>query len=190
MNISLRKANAVQNSINDAIKSIDLKTEITINEFQNPEHEIAVASAKIRSDLARRNSLLTTLYEIRKAVSTANHTAGIDSRLADIAHLEKQIQNFAALSGKEVSESMDVVRGKLFKIKERPADARASIYGYNDSVSTSVLAAEDIASFKAQVSTAKKAKQKLQDEVLELNIRTEIALSEQTVQTLTQEGLV
>ena len=190
MNISLRKANAVQNSINDAIKSIDLKTEITINEFQNPENEIAVAASKIRSDIARRNSLFTTLYEIRKAVSTANHTAGIDSRLADIAHLEKQIQNFSALSGKEVAESMDVVKGKLSKIKERPADARASIYGYNDSVSTSVLAAADIASFKAQVSTAKKAKQKLQDEVLELNIRTEIALSEQTVQTLTQEGLV
>lgn len=189
MNVTLRKANALQLGINDAIKSVDLKTEITINEFQNPEHEIAVAATKVRSDLARRNSLFTALYEIRKAVSTANHTAGIDSRLADIAHLEKQIQNFAALSGKEVVESMDVIKGKLSKIKERPADAR-SIYGYSDSVSTSVLAAEDIASFKAQVSAAKKAKQKLQDEVLELNIRTEIALSEQTVQTLTQEGLV
>lgn len=190
MNITLRKANALQLSINDAIKSIDLKTEITINEFQNPEHEIAVAVSKAKSDLARRNRLLEALYEIRKAVSTANHTAGIDSRLADIAHIEKQIQNFAALSGKEVAESMDVIKGKLSKIKERPADARASVYGFNDTVSTSVLTAEDIAGFKAQVALHKKAKQKLQDEVLELNIRTEIALADQTVQTLTQEGLV
>jgi hypothetical protein len=189
MNITLRKANALQISINDAVKTVDIKTEITINEFQNPEHEIAVAAAKIKSEITRRDSLTNALYEIRKAVGTANHIAGIDGRLADIAHLEKQIQNFAALTGKEVSENMDVIKGKLEKIRARPADAR-SVYGYSDSVSTSVLTAEDITAFKALAAQAKKAKQKLQDEVLELNIRTEITLSASTLQTLTQEGLV
>ena len=190
MNISLRKASVLQNSINDAVKSIDLKTEIIINEFQNPEHEIAVASSKIKTEINRRDSLYNALYEIRKAVSSANHTAGIDSRLADIAHLEKQVQNFTALAGKEVRENMDVVKGKLDKIKSRPADARVSMYGFNDTVSTSVLEAEDIKTFKSLVALTKKAKQKLQDEVLELNVRTEISLSERTLQTLTQEGLV
>jgi hypothetical protein len=189
MNISLRKASVLQNNINDAVKSVDLKTEITINEFQNPEHEIAVAAAKIKTEINRRDSLYNALYEIRKAVSAANHTAGVDSRLADIAHLEKQIQNFTALAGKSVRENMDVVKGQLGKIKNRPADAR-SIYGMNDTVSTSVLEAEDIKTFKSLVTLTKKAKQKLQDEVLELNVRTEITLSERTLQTLTQEGLV
>lgn len=190
MNISLRKASVLQNSINDAVKSIDLKTEITINEFQNPEHEIAVAASKIKAEISRRDGLYNALYEIRKAVSTANHTAGIDARLADIAHLEKQVQNFTALAGKEVRENMDVVKGKLDKIKTRPADARTTIYGYADTVSTSVLEAEDIKTFKSLVALTKKAKQKLQDEVLELNVRTEITVSAPTLRTLTQEGLV
>jgi hypothetical protein len=188
MKVTLRKANVLQNSINDAVKSISLKTEITVNEFQNPESEVAAANKKLMSDLVRRDQLTEVLYEIRKAVSSANHTAGVDTRLADIAHLEKQIQYYTALAGKEVRENMDVINGQLGKIRNRPADSR-SIYGLSDSITSSVLEAEDVKTFKSLVIKAKKAKQKFQDEVLELNVRTEIQLSEKSVQILTQEGL-
>jgi hypothetical protein len=40
MNISLRKANAIQNSINEAIRGIKIDTSIEINEFQNAQEEI------------------------------------------------------------------------------------------------------------------------------------------------------
>lgn len=189
MNISLRKASALQNSINETLKSVALKTEIVINEFQNPEAELAAARTTLKADLARKDALTAVLYEIRKAVSSANHTAGVDSRLADIAHADKQIQSYAALVGKEVRENMEVLKGKLGKIKNRKEDTR-SIYGMNDTIASSVLEAEDAQSFKAQVAKLKKSKQKLQDEVLELNVRTEIALSGNSVQTLTQEGLL
>lgn len=190
MKISLRKASVLQNGINDAVKSIDLKTEISINEFQSPEHEILQASNRIKSEIARRDSLVSALYEIRKLVSHANHTAGVDSRLADIAHLDKQIQNYSALAGKEVRDNMDVIKGRLDKIRNRPQETRNIYGGVVDTVNTSVLEAEDVKTFKNLVIQARKAKQKFQDEVLELNVRTEVQLSERTVQTLTQEGLV
>jgi hypothetical protein len=41
-----------------------------------------------------------------------------------------------------------------------------------------------------EIKNLKKQKQKLNDEVLELNIKTEIPLSEEVVATLQSEGLV
>jgi hypothetical protein len=114
---------------------------------------------------------------------------GVDDKLTQIAFLEKQIQNYTALSVNEVREQEAVVLGKLDKIKNRKEDTR-SIYGYESTVTTTVFTEADIKAFKATVTSAKKAKQKLQDEVLELNVRTDIALTEQTVQHLTAEGLL
>jgi hypothetical protein len=190
MNISLRKASALQNSINEVVKSINLTTEVAINEFQNSETTVADTVIKFKSDLVRRDSLVSALYEIRKAVSVANNTIGVNMRLADIAHLEKQIQSYAVLAGKEVRDSWEVINGKLDKIRSRKEESRASLYGHSDTVSTSVLDAADVKSFRDLVSEAKKAKQKLQDEVLELNVRSDITLSDRTAQTLTGERLL
>jgi hypothetical protein len=52
------------------------------------------------------------------------------------------------------------------------------------------VAAEQIEQAKAEVKNLKKQKQKINDEVLELNIKTEIPLSEDVVATLTAEGLL
>jgi hypothetical protein len=190
MNISLRKASALQNSINEVIKSINLTTEVAINEFQNSETTVADTLVKFKADLVRRDSLVSALYEIRKAVGVANNANGVNMRLADIAHLEKQIQSYAVLAGKEVRDSWEVINGKLDKIRNRKDEGRASLYGYNDTVTTSVLDAADIKAYKDLVAEAKKAKQKLQDEVLELNVRSEITLSDRTSQTLSSERLL
>jgi hypothetical protein len=189
MNISLRKASALQNSINDAIKGIDLKGQVSLTEFHAPVMEIDKATSQFKANLARRDALVRALYDIRAQVSAVNSRAGVDDKLTQIAFLEKQIQNYTVLSANEVREQEAVVLGKLDKIKNRKEDAR-SIYGYESTVTTTVFTEADIKGFKATVTSAKKAKQKLQDEVLELNVRVDIALSEQTVQHLTAEGLL
>ena len=53
-----------------------------------------------------------------------------------------------------------------------------------------MLDVADVKAFRDLVSEAKKAKQKLQDEVLELNVRSDITLSDRTTQTLTGERLL
>jgi hypothetical protein len=47
MNITLRKANAVQNSINDVIKNIKIETTIDLNEFQDPNLVLTDANNKL-----------------------------------------------------------------------------------------------------------------------------------------------
>jgi hypothetical protein len=189
MNISLRKANVLQNSINDAIKSIDLKGQVTLTEFHAPVMEIDKATTAFKTNLNRRDSLVRALYDIRNQVSATNSRVGVNEKLTEIAYLEKQIQNYTALSVNEVREQEAVVLGKLDKIKNRKEDTR-SIYGYESTVTTTVFTEADIKGFKAYVTGAKKAKQKLQDEVLELNVRTDISLSADTVQILNSEALL
>lgn len=190
MKITLRKANAVQVGINDVVKGLKFETSLSLNEFQDVDTVLLDSTGKFMLNVDRRRALTDALHQIRLAVGAANSQAGIDSRLTTIAHLEKQIQFYSGIAGAEPRESMEVVKGKLEKIKSRPADARSSLYGYTDNVATSLFAEADLAVFKNAVKDMKKQKQKLQDEVLEINVRTEIELTEAVAQVLAVEGLV
>ena len=190
MKITLRKANALQLAIGEAVKNISVDTDVKINEFQNGEVEILRVAAEFQENLARRDRLVEAMYEIRKSVSVANSAAGVDGKLADVARFEKHVQFYNALASKKVRESTAVVEGQLNKLRESKDDSRRSIYGYASTVDTSVLSAEDIRGFRSQAAEAKKAKQKLQDELLEINVRTEIEIAQDAVQFLTAEGLL
>ena len=186
MKITLRKANALQIAIGEAVKNLDVNVDVKLNEFQDSEAEIARVAAEFRENLARRTQLVEAMYDIRKAVSVANSAAGVDVKLADVARLEKQVQFYNGLAAKTVREGAVVIEGKLKKLRE--AEAKSRIYGYSDTVDTTVLTAEDIRGFRTAAATAKKAKQKLQDELLEINVRTEIEVTD--VDFLTAEGLL
>jgi len=187
MKITLRKAAVLQNAINDALKQIDIKSEVALTEFHKPEDEIARAAAEARVNIQRRSALNSALYNIRRCVALANHESGVNGNLTAVAELEKQIQFYTGLAGKEVRQSADVLAGKLRKIAESKSER---LYGYNDTVNSGVFTVGDIAEFKKTVSELKKSKQQLQDQILELNVRTEIELSDQTVAALQAEGLI
>jgi uncharacterized protein YdcH (DUF465 family) len=190
MNLTLRKANAVQTAINDAIKSIKINIEVDLNEFQDATVELQKANNVLLDADARRQKLLLALYNIRSLVGTANASAGIDLSLAKAAFVDKRISQLEDLAGAEVVTDLAVIQGKLEKIKNDKGDTRRSLYGYENSVKTSVLSKEQIDQAKAEIKNLKKQKQKLNDEILELNIKTEIPLSDEVVATLQAEGLI
>ena len=190
MNITLRKANAVQNSINEAIKGIKVGLTVELNEFQSVEEAIQKANSDLIANDSRRQKLTMALYNIRALVGTANAASGIDTSLAKAAFIDKRIGQLEQLAGADEMTSLEVIKGKLDKIKNDKSENRRSLYGYNDTVSTSVLGKEQIAQAKAEILSLKKQKQKLNDEVLELNIKTEIPLSDDVVATLQAEGLI
>jgi uncharacterized protein YdcH (DUF465 family) len=191
MNITLRKANVIQNSLQEAIKNIDIKTDVEINEFQNAEAEIRRANDLLFANDARRQRMLLSLYNIRGLVGTANASSGIDLNLAKAAFIDKRIAQLEPLSKASPVTDLAVVNGKLDKIRNDKSEAsRSRIYGYNDTVTTSVLGAEQIEKIKSEIQSLKKQKQKLNDEILELNIKTEIPLSDDVVSTLQAEGLI
>lgn len=191
MNITLRKANALQNSITEAIKNIKVDLNVEINEFQNVEDVLTKANATLIANDGRRQQLTMAMYNIRALVGTANTASGINTMLAKAAFIDKRIGQLEELAKATEITALDVIKGKLEKIKnDKGENSRRSIYGYNDTVNTSVLSAEQIAQAKAEILNLKKQKQKLNDEVLELNIKTEIPLSDETVATLTAEKLL
>ena len=190
MKISLRKANVLQTGINDAIKNINIVDNVSINEFQVAED---VISAKAKENIAayqRKAALINVQYDIRNAVAEANSANGINGRLTEVARIDKLIALNQQLAGFNVRTDAAIVAGKLDKIRNRKEDSRASLYGHADEVATGVFNQDTVDDFKATANKLKKDKQKVQDEILELNVRTEIVLSEQAVKTLSSEGLL
>ena len=190
MNITLRKAKAVQNNINDAIKSIRIETNVDLNEFQNVEEVIGTANNTLIENDGRRQQLTMALYNIRALVGTANSASGIDTALAKAAFIDKRIGQLEELAQAKEMTALDVIKGKLEKIKGLKDEARSRVFGYGDSITTSILSKDQIRQAKTEILSLKKQKQKINDEVLELNIKTEIPLSEDVVKTLQTEGLL
>ena len=191
MNITLRKANAVQNSINETVKNIRVDLTVEINEFQTVEDTLSKVNNELITNDGRRQNLTMALYNIRALVGTANAASGIDTALAKAAFIDKRIGQLEQLANGTEITPLEVIKGKLEKIKNDKGDnTRRSIYGYSDTVSTGILSKEQIAQAKTEILNLKKQKQKLNDEILELNIKTEIPLGDDTVATLTAEGLI
>ena len=191
MNITLRKANAVQNSINDTVKGIKIEFNIELNEFQDVEAAITKANSELVTNDGRRQKLIMALYNIRALIGTANAASGINTALAKAAFIDKRIGQLEQFSSASEMIVLEVINGKLEKIKnDKGETSRRSIYGYSDTVSTSILSKDQITQAKTEILNLKKQKQQINDEVLELNIKTEVPLNEDTVATLQAEGLL
>ena len=190
MNISLRKANALQNAINETIRSIEIKTTVDLNEFQDPVAELHRANAELFANDSRRQKLLIALYNIRGLVAVANANCGIDQELTTAAFLDKRVAQLEEIGRTSPVGELAVINGKLDKIRNRKEESRSSLYGYTDTVSTGVISQEQQDQIKSEVKKLKKEKQKINDKVLELNIKTEVPLTDEIVETLTNEGLL
>lgn len=189
MNITLRKANALQNAILDAIRAIKIKTAIEVNEFQDVGAELASAVEELYQNDKRRSDLYIAYYNIRALVGTANVNGDVNLKLSQCAYYDKRIAQLQELVDSAEVTDLDIINGKLEKIRTRPADARSSFYA-SDAVTTGVLTRAQIDQFKETLRKCKKEKQKLNDEILEANIKNEIPLSDDVVAVLTAEGIL
>ena len=181
MKLTLRKANAVQAAINEAIKALDLDTSVTLNEFEGVQDQIDAVRARFFAALNTRSDLVTALYEIRAKVAQANASAGINDMLSSVAYSEKIINFNTMLASKGAQTALRVLNGQVRKV----ADAKDEGYGYSRrDVVTSIFTAEEIENFKRIAADYKRTKQRLQDELLELNVQTTIELTEASVAAL------
>jgi hypothetical protein len=190
MKINLRKSSALQNSIQETIRGITVNLEVKINEFQTPEAVLDQKANEVMIADSRRNDLLVALYSIRAQVNIANAQSGVSDRLARAAYTDKRIEQLGVFASAENRDELEVIKGKLEKIKTRPADSRASLYGHHDDVTTGVLPREALDQIKVVLRDMKKQKQRINDEILELNVRTEIELSAEVIEILQRENLV
>ena len=187
MKLTLRKANAIQNAINEAIKGLDLNTTVTLNEFEEVGDQIQAVRDRFWTHAATRNKLVMALYEIRAKVAQANAASGINDHLANVAYLEKQISHNTMLAGKGAQTALRVLNGQVNKLKEVKEDG----YGYSRrDVVTSIFTEEEVEDFRRTVADHKREKQRVQDTLLELNVQTEIELEEGTATFLEKADIL
>ena len=189
MKLTLRKANALQNAIQDHLKTIDVATSISLNEFQNHGVELNQARNQLVANDQRRADLTMALYAIRGQVGRANAACGVSDQLARAAYIDRRIGHLKGLAESSAVESDMVIGGKLDKIRNDKGE-RGAFYGRTDTVTTGVLTQEQIDQYKADMSALKKEKQTINDRVLELNIRTEIELIDDVCNILVREQLI
>ena len=96
MKLTLRKANAVQHSINEMIKSLDLNTTVTLNEFVEVKDQIQAVRDRFWTHSATRNKLILSLYEIRQMVANANAAAKSRIQLDSFALRPEENQSLSA----------------------------------------------------------------------------------------------
>jgi hypothetical protein len=188
MKITLRKANALQTAIQDQIKTIEIATSVSLNEFQTPEAELESARLALIQGDSRRDGLTKAMYAIRGAVGRANVASGVSDLLAQAAYVDKRIGHLKGFVESTVVENLDVIKGKLRKLADSEKNSR--IYGYNDTVNTGILAQDQLDAFRKNMLAFKKLKQEINDKVLELNVRTEIEIDADTLAVLQSEQLV
>jgi hypothetical protein len=187
MKLTLRKANALQAAINEAVKGLDLNTTVALNEFEAVEEQISVVRSRFWTHNAIRNKLTMALYEIRAKVAQANAASGINDHLANVACFEKQISHSTMLAGKGSQTALQVLNGQVKKL----SDVKDDGYSYNRrDVTTSIFTKEEIEGFKHDAAEFKRQKQRIQDRLLELNVQTTIELSNDTVQALTAANIL
>jgi hypothetical protein len=188
MKLTLRKANALQNTIQDHIKTIEVNTTVTLNEFQNSGNAIYKARTALVSNDIKRAKLTQALYRIRAQVGGANVESGVSDLLAEAAYVDKRIAQLKTLTESKPVEADVVLDGKLEKL--RTTESKNRIYGYSDTVETGVLTEEQIEGYKADMRDLKKEKQLINDRVLELNVRTEILVNDEIAALLKAEQLI
>lgn len=187
--ISLRKANAIQQNMNDLLKNIQVKSTVELNEFQDVVQTLQAANDAVMAADVRRSDLLMAVYSIRATVGVANFQCGIGNRLSHLAYIDKRLHQLEGLVAESAKlKDLAVISGQLDKIRNRREEHR--LYGYENGVSTGVLQQQQIDSIAGIMRELKKQKQKLNDEVLELNVRTEIELTDDVEAVLVKEGIL
>lgn len=187
MKITLRKASVLQNEIQEAIKKITLTGRVSLNEFRDPAVALAEANAELMTKLEKVTKLGSALAKIRAQIGAANVNTGVNERLAELASVDKMITRYTELVDESnVAEDTIVIVGRIAKLVATPATA----YYTEQKVDTGVLSAADMNLFNDTLRDLRKYKQRMNDEMLDANIRTEIELSQSVVDILTDEKLI
>ena len=194
MQVNLRKANAIQSEIRKAINAVKTEVSVSVSEF-TPDIEKAVTDAQTEflNAVKRKEQLNAVLFEIRSAVGRANVQSGVSDLLAEVQNVDAKMTIFTTVSSATAAKTVDELKARVEKLKSTSSEqsARMAVYGerYNN-VETSVVSQSVLDKFKAEVKTLKRAKQDLQDKLLNLNVATTIALSANSVSVLKEEGIL
>ena len=191
MEINLRKANAIQAEIRKAINAVKLEANVAVTEFtQNIAEALVTAHVEYQRGVDRKVALTTALFNIRKSVSQANATAGINTMLGDIEAIDQVMAVYSQVTTQVVAKPLAEVTARIEKLKTTPTE-NSRLYGDRfNSVETSVVNTDAIEVAKLKVKDLKRQKQALQDKLLSSNVNTLITITGADEALLKEEGIL
>jgi hypothetical protein len=191
MKISLRKANTIQELVGEALQQpLESPTNLDVMAIDEWKDELRFARKTFLSEMATRAQLVSARYEVRKQISEENAKQGVTTLLATLAETDTMInlmkRNVVDLTA---SDKYDVVEKKLER-KITLLDKEGLHYNRSDTYDVSIIDAETIKTYKEKVKVLKRKRQRITDELLEKNIRSEIELPSWAVDLLREHGLI
>lgn len=187
MYISLRKAAALQKEIQAALPNV--ATSATVSIYENDVTSLlSAATEETAKALEDRHNLMISLNIIRDLTAEANFSSGIYKLVSRLALLEKQIAFYSALAKAEVMPAEPVIKATVERARNANPDHYS--FSFSDKVAFSIMDKDTIEELKLLVASFKKEKVKIQDELLELNIKHSIKLSDEIVAVLTAHKLI
>ena len=191
MKINLRKASVVQQTIVDEIKRLGTEdTTVKISLFEpNINARLEEQLVKVKANHSQAGRLLNANKFLRAVVAKKNAEVGITDYLAEEAMLASAEARLKAYSESAVRQNLDALMAEIESRKATSANERVSIYGREYTVDVNVVPAEAITEAKKELENIRKRRRKMKDEMVSINVRTEIEVPEQVAQVLTELGL-
>jgi len=194
MDISLRKAAALQLSISEALKRLRLDGSLIVSIYEaDPEARISAARTEFSEAMRRREGLLDALYDLRIRVGEANARSGVDRLLAELARVERDVQLLTGLGQSPVRDAPEILSARIMRLRTReeaPVGRFGTPQAIPETIAMSVFDPADQDRFQSDLRALLRRRQRIKDELVELNAKTTISPSGETLATLTAEELI
>lgn len=194
MEISLRKAAALQLSITEALSTLRMDATLTVSIYEEaPEERIRAQAQAWSQALDRRTGLLDALYDIRTRLGEANQSFGVNRILAEHARIERDVQLYVKLSQLDPREAPEILKARMERMRTREPAPTSRFGGAADPQETlqvGLFDHDEIEGFSSELRRLKRLRQKIKDELVELNAASRISLHADTVSILTNEELI
>ena len=112
MQLNLRQAHELQTRINSTVKELQDDMELNVDLFYegDPVGVLSNMTNKAMADLETIQKLLMIKSELRGKVAKKNAQVGIDSRLSQIACLQRMIEVYEGAMGRGMRQDLHAVK--------------------------------------------------------------------------------
>lgn len=193
MQVNLRKAAAIQSEISSALREIEVSPYEVFEDKERVVEEVAEKTQEWKTNLLRKQTLNAVLYSMRDKVGQANISSGVSKLLTEERRINADMHWLEAILDKCKGEkyySADEIVSKLEQLEKKSEDRENYFSRRGSAVSSILVTKEELAEYRKEMSVLKKQLRKINDSLLELNISTEISLSDKEVTVLETEDLL
>lgn len=188
MNITLRRASALQREIKAWIANNPKISKVEINEYDaDPAQTLEKFNQKYFLALKQEADLLNLYYAIRSKVASLNVTSGISQLLNELELNKQLLQLHTNMATATAHMTVTEINLRIEKIRSMDAENRR----YADrEVITTCFTEENIENAKKYGKQLRTKIREINDSLLTLNTTSTIALEEEYIPLLSEVGLL